>query len=251
MNRQGEGVEGADQVGPFHIDGECPEVGPELGALRTAHHEDGSPALVLTPAEDATVDWQLEAPWKMLVSCEHPDAVILQVLDAPPSGRTTKLTNVFALAYAALKRTEDNPWMDSHLTRGSRRLIQLWRRRTLALAFALGGVLLCCMGCYSVWGRASAPQSASISRSWVDGPALVNSDDPEPGAVSYPIPEQPFRNQAIAPCFTDRDEVELNGGCWLALKRKPPCLEVQAEHKGECWLPVSKDRKKTPRSQQQ
>ena len=198
------------------------------------------------------MDWQLEPSWKLiLTSSETPSAVMLKVEGAPPSGRTTKLTDVLALSYAALKSVEDSPWMDFHLTSGPKRLIQQLRRRALLSGLAglsLGGVLFC-GGCFLVWDRAASRPGASEIHSQVDGPSLANSDAPEPGAISYPFPNFPFAIRPSLLVSPSEDEVEINGGCWITLEQKPPCLEVQAEYKGECWLPISKERKKTPRSQ--
>jgi hypothetical protein len=68
------------------------------------------------------------------------------------------------------------------------------------------------------------------------------------GPFSYPLPSQPFRNQAKAPCKTQVGEVEINGGCWVALEQRPPCYENRAEYQGKCYLPVSKDRGGLPQS---
>jgi hypothetical protein len=38
------------------------------------------------------------------------------------------------------------------------------------------------------------------------------------------------------------EAIEINGGCWVALKQRPPCHEEQAEYKGDCYLPVSSNR---------
>jgi hypothetical protein len=57
--------------------------------------------------------------------------------------------------------------------------------------------------------------------------------------LAYPLPSRPFRNQAKAPCKPREGEVEISGGCWVALEKRPPCFENQAEYQGKCYLPVS------------
>lgn len=47
---------------------------------------------------------------------------------------------------------------------------------------------------------------------------------------------------AKAPCKPWEGEVEINGGRWVALEKKPPCLEYQAEHQGKCYLPALRSR---------
>ncbi|WP_342745512.1 hypothetical protein [Cystobacter ferrugineus] len=95
-----------------------------------------------------------------------------------------------------------------------------------------------------------APVVVSEVPSEVDAPILSDSDSPVPQTFAYPLPAKPFRNQAAAPCKPQVDEVEINGGCWLAVKRSPPCLDVQAEYQGTCYVPVSKHRGRPPQSAQ-
>ncbi len=48
-------------------------------------------------------------------------------------------------------------------------------------------------------------------------------------------------------------EVEIHGGCWVELAKRPPCYENQAEYGGKCYLPVSarsRDKKREPQSLQ-
>ncbi len=57
--------------------------------------------------------------------------------------------------------------------------------------------------------------------------------------LAYPLPAQPFSDQAKAPCNPKKGQVDINGGCWVKLARNPPCYEDQAEYQGKCYLPVS------------
>ncbi|HYO55216.1 MAG TPA: hypothetical protein VEU50_20720, partial [Archangium sp.] len=50
---------------------------------------------------------------------------------------------------------------------------------------------------------------------------------------------KPFIDQAKAPCIPNEGEVEINGGCWVELAKRPPCYEKHAEYKGKCYMPVS------------
>ncbi|WP_245682723.1 hypothetical protein [Archangium gephyra] len=80
-----------------------------------------------------------------------------------------------------------------------------------------------------------------------DAPAvLVQTAKPTPYAITYPLPAKPFRNQAKAPCIPRKGEVEINGGCRIALEKRPPCYEDQAEHQGKCYMPVAERPKPDP-----
>jgi hypothetical protein len=78
---------------------------------------------------------------------------------------------------------------------------------------------------------------------------LVDTVDVGPAVIAYPLPEKPFSDQAKAPCHPNLDEVEINGGCWVTLERRPPCRDNQAEYQGKCYLPVSA-RSRKPQSVQ-
>lgn len=248
-------------VEPFQRGRHCTEVGAELGRLHEARHADtGAPALVLM-AEDR-VDWELEEPWRVRVSCQkEPDRVTLEVEQAPASGQVTKLADVLVLITAALQCVEDDPLVNKHLTGGAIPPPKPRRHTRLFLhswpAPALAGLILLASGGGLGWHLAKGherqelrPQSAALAvRSMVDAPLTTNSAQTGSASIAYPLPALPFRNQAIAPCKSNRDEVEINGGCWVELARRPPCLEdVQAEYKGKCYLPVSKDRGQLPQS---
>jgi hypothetical protein len=81
----------------------------------------------------------------------------------------------------------------------------------------------------------------------LDAPAvLVQTAKPTSSAITYPLPKKPFRNQAKTPCMPRKGEVEINGGCWIALEKRPPCYEDQAEHQGKCYMPVAERPKPEP-----
>ena len=80
-------------------------------------------------------------------------------------------------------------------------------------------------------------------------PTLVDTGDEGPAGIAYPLPAKPFSDQAKAPCKPNRSEVEINGGCWLALEKRPPCGEDFAEYQGKCYVPVSA-RSRKPREPQ-
>ncbi|MBM7119096.1 hypothetical protein [Archangium primigenium] len=232
-----------DRVGEYLLGRECEEVGPELGRLHEARNErNGNSALVLRP--ETRVDWDLEEGWQVRISSERSRGFVrIEVERSPPSGRLTKLVDLIALVFAALTRVEDNARVGAHMTRGRLRsaLSVVWGRAGLV------GLLLCVgslLSCLSVTSRvAEEPRSGlgMVSAGPTDAAQTINAAETGPLPIAYPMPEKPFRNQAKPPCDVDRDEVEINGGCWMALDRKPPCLvKSQAVHQGKCYLPVGK-----------
>ncbi|WNG44362.1 hypothetical protein F0U60_09755 [Archangium minus] len=238
--------------GPFQLGRKYEEVGPELGSLHEARHVGtGSPALTLLPSE--RVEWQPEGEWRMRLSCQPaPPSVSLEVEQAPASGRVTELADILVLMTAAVKRVEDNPRVLAYLLGWRERPWARWGPRAVAglsvLALGLG-----------VWLRvASGPEHLEPTSPGVDSqelfttdaPDVVGSDASQTTEIAYPLPKQPFRNQAKAPCRAEADEVEINGGCWVTLERRPPCSVTQAEYQGKCYMPVSKDRGRLPQSVQ-
>lgn len=222
------------------------QVEPGFGQLQDAREvRTGRPALFLRPG--TSVDWLLEAGWRVTVST-HRRAPFLRMVvrRAPRSGRTTKLTDAFVLITTALRRVEDDARMDAHLRSGPRRekreprraQTPVWRREwamaalallSLGVGFWLGGL-----------GEATRPESEAPAANWTDGTG-------ETRPISYPLPKRPWPEQATAPCNTKLDQVEINGGCWLPLERRPPCIqEAQAEYQGKCYFPVGKKAEARP-----
>jgi hypothetical protein len=239
-------------TGQFQLGRRYEEVGPELGSLYEARHAGtGRPALTLLPGD--RVEWQPEGEWRMRLSCQ-PEApsVTLEVEQAPASARMTELADILVLMTAAVEHVEDNPRAQEHLAG--------WRvnPRVRWGARAVAGLVVLALG-LGIWLHGtSAPghlertsPGVELQRpSQTDAPQLTSTHDSQAAEIAYPLPSEPFRNQAKAPCRTKADEVEINGGCWVELARRPPCSETQAEYQGKCYLPVSKDRGRLPQSVQ-
>jgi hypothetical protein len=235
---------------PFQLGRSYEEVGPELGCLHEARHVGtGRAALTLLPGE--RVDWKPQGPWRVRLSCEpQVPSVTLEVEQAPASVQVTELANMLVLMTAAVERVEDNARVQAHLERGRVSPRVQWVPRAAA------GLAVLALG-LGVWmHRASGPEHLqpispgveSTNPSPSDAPDLISAETSQPSTISYPLPSQPFRNQAKAPCKTQVGEVEINGGCWVALEQRPPCYENRAEYQGKCYLPVSKDRGGLPQS---
>jgi hypothetical protein len=189
----------------------------------------------------------------MRLSCQpEVPSVTLEVAQAPGSVRVTELVDILVLMTAAVERVEDNPQVQAHLAGGRERPWARWALRAVA------GVAVLALG-LGVWLHGArdskhlnptAPGVDSKRLSQTDAPDLINAEASQTEALAYPLPSEPFRNQAKVPCKTKIGEVEINGGCWVELAQRPPCYENRAEYQGKCYLPVSKDRGGLPQSVQ-
>ncbi len=239
-------------TGPFQLGRSYEEVGPDLGSLHEARHVGtGRAALTLLPGD--RVEWKPEGAWRVRLSYEpKPPSVTLEVEQAPASAQVTELADILVLMTAAVERVEDNAQVQAHLARGRVSPWERWGPRAVAgltvLALGLGIWLHGAIGPEHL--EPTSPNMESRSPARTDAPELINSDDSQAAAITYPLPSVPFRNQAKAPCKTKIGEVELNGGCWVELAQRPPCYENRAEYQGKCYLPVSKDRGQLPQSVQ-
>ena len=230
------------RTGPFRLGRKFDEVGPDLGHLYESWHvPTGQPAVTLRPGD--RMHWLHGGPWELVISCEHdsPD-VSMRLRKAPPFAPPTQMMDLLVLVNAAFRRVEDSPRLHAHFAYGPVRT--RWRG-WLPRAAVGATVLLLGIGLwFHVTAGAPGPARPCPAGNFsLDAPSLINAGAP----IAYPIPKQPFRNQAKAPCKTQNKlEVEINGGCWVALEQKPPCAEDRAEHEGKCYLPVSKDRGHPP-----
>ncbi|AKI99379.1 hypothetical protein ATI61_109418 [Archangium gephyra] len=245
------------RLGPFHLGRRYKhkELGAGLGRLYEAHNvHTGASALVLMP--DRHADWEPTEDWRISASSQvSPPYVALEVGHAPASGRLPALSELLDLLASAVERVEQNAEARAHLTREpigrlrrwlgrSRRWLRSWRGRTLAglATVALGvGLWLGLTGLDNGPGPGArtAHGVAAEAAARLDAPSVTDKQDPSLAAIAYPMPGGPFRNQAKAPCRPKEGEVEINGGCWVALEKRPPCFETQAEYQGKCYLPVS------------
>ncbi|WP_375767413.1 hypothetical protein NR798_37910 [Archangium gephyra] len=238
---------GSFQLGRRYKDG---NLEAELGRLYEAHHVDtGAPAMVLLPSHT----WEPEENWEVRASSQaEPPYVVLEVTRAPASGDLGTLSRMLEVMAAALNRVEGNEQARAHLLEGrwgfleqrARRLRQWlssWEGRAVAgLAVIALGVGLWLNGGHSAdTGHPAAHGVAQEALPYVDAPTLIDKPASNMEVLAYPLPSRPFRNQAKAPCKPKEGEVEISGGCWVALEKRPPCFENQAEYQGKCYLPVS------------
>lgn len=142
----------------------------------------------------------------------------LMVERAPEPTQVTELTNIFVQITAALTRVEDNPKVQAHRARGTVPPWGRWAASALALGIMLLGMSKLALEVMAFW----APQGDRLAQ--LNAPTLTSTAEPSQTALAYPPPYEPFRNQAKAPC-----RVTLG-------------VAIQAEDKGKCYLPVSKER---------
>lgn len=217
------------------------EVGPELGQLRDAWSVDtGRPVLEFDPGDG--VEWEPSGDYELHVSCRRssvPGRIRLWLDEAPAQVQTDELADIFMWVKAFLERVEKNPRVSTHLTPSPLPVPATAARRRFAsalLALATG----------LVWLHLERPTSnEGPSDDAQDAPFVT---DTKPLGLAYPMPAKPFRNQAAAPCDLSLLEEEINGGCWLALDKRPPCIKIHAEYQGKCYVPVAKDRGRLPTS---
>ncbi|EPX64858.1 hypothetical protein D187_000280 [Cystobacter fuscus DSM 2262] len=201
--------------------------------------------LLLRP--DKRVDWQLEAGWRVSLSTHRrPPFVKLVVHRAPTRGRTTKLTDLFVLFAAAFQRVEDDALMDTHLRSGRKSELKpvSGRVRTSSPGWGLAVTALALLSLGAgFWLRGLRDTSGLEAQTSLN--QWTNSAGQGSSPIAYPMPKKPWPDQATAPCGPV--EVEINGGCWLTLEHRPPCVrESHAEYQGRCYFPVGKKKATRP-----
>jgi hypothetical protein len=244
------------RLGPFHLGKRYKNVGVDLGRLYAAHNTDtGNAALVVMP--EARTDSESGEPWSVRATSQaEPPYFALEIEQAPASGRLQDLSNMLDLVTSAVERLEKNEEARAHLTGGAVSAWTRWMGRMkrllrsprgllvagLLTALALGALLLPRFS-GDAEGRDGEERAGvgvgALAVAELQAPTLVDLDGSGMPAITYPLPARPFSDQAKAPCFPKSGEVEINGGCWVELAKRPPCYEDQAEHQGKCYMPVS------------
>ncbi|PTL79758.1 hypothetical protein [Vitiosangium sp. GDMCC 1.1324] len=238
------------RLGSLQLGRRCKHAAAELGPIHEARNvQTGAPALVMMPG--SRPNWGPKKNWQVRVSFQvTPPFIVLEIEQAPASGRLSDLANLLVLLLAGLDAVGSNARMRAHLTRTP---MERWARHPpLKVLAAAGLVVLALAGGFwlgtgtrpmeSPTPPRPAPVLGELADAGVSSSFLIDGAEQGPAGIAYPLPDKPFSNQAKPPCLTRRDEVAINGGCWVALERRPPCHEEQAEYKGKCYLPVSSNR---------
>jgi hypothetical protein len=244
----------------------------EPGRLYEAYNVlEDKPALVLIPSERAPMEPQEE--WEVrLRSRSMPPHFVLEVEKAPGSGRLSQLRGMLEQLGAAVGRVANDEEAHAHLTRvptgPMEFLLRLpvvawrwvrasrWRTVVAIVLMLLSARLVIHLVERDMYAQEQATGRSSVERWRAEqamaahrAPALINKARVGQAPIAYPLPKAPFVDQAKTPCKPNEDEVEIHGGCWIELARRPPCRESQAEYQGKCYLPVSaSSRNREPQS---
>ncbi|QRO01519.1 hypothetical protein JRI60_22110 [Archangium violaceum] len=234
------------RLGPFQLGRRCKHAAAELGHIHEARNvETGASSLVMMPGPRRVPrkNWQVRISFQT-----RPPFFALEMEQAPASGSLAELANLLTLLLAGLDAVRRNARTRAHLTREP---TCPWLRRPQVKALAAAGLAVLALG-GGFWLGTGAPSMDSPTPppstpglgEWADAgfpPSfLIDGAERTPTGIAYPLPDKPFASQLRPPCRTKADHVAINGGCWVALERRPPCDEEQAEHQGKCYLPVMK-----------
>lgn len=244
------------RLGPYRLGRQHGSKDPEMeGRLYEASNEHtDAPALVLVPGPDEC--GKPEEDWKVRVTAQaRPSYVALEVEQAPATEGLAALAGLFELLTRMMERMEWSDEARRHLTHPPEGKLKRWAagtRRVLGNGMEYGVelvivalVLLMVATHVRAYLESQRNEQHEVGGVAVQviaesrAPTLVDTGDVGLEGISYPLPTKPFSDQAKAPCKPDLYEVELNGGCWLALEKRPPCGDNYAEYQGKCYVPVS------------
>jgi hypothetical protein len=255
------------RLGPYRLGRRHGSKGSEedLGRLYEAHnvHTD-KPALVLVPGPGEC--GASEEDWSVRVTTrDRPPYVALEVEQAPATGGLAGLAGLFEMLTRLMERMEWSDEARRHLTHPPEGRLKRWAsgaRRVMekgldysieVLIVALVLVMIAAhVRAHFDSQRGEQQETGGVAVQVVEGgraPTLVDTGDDSPAGITYPLPAKPFSDQAKAPCLPKKGEVEINGGCWKTLEKRPPCYEDDAEYQGKCYAPVSA-RSRKPREPQ-
>jgi hypothetical protein len=234
-------------LGPLRIGRRSKHAAAELGLIHEARNvETGAPVMAMMPGPRST--WAPKKSWQVRASFHTtPPFLSLEVERAPASGSLKELATLLTLLLAALEAVRDNARMRAHLTREP---MGRWMRPLpLKALAAVGLAVLVLGGGFWLLDTGARQRAASTPPRWTPGlgelayegcpsPFLADSAPRSPTGIAYPLPDKPFSDQSRPPCLTQRDEVAINGGCWIEIARRPPCHADHAEYQGKCYLPV-------------
>jgi hypothetical protein len=245
------------RLGAFHLGRRYKDLGADLGRVYEAHDvHSGAPAVVVMPGQKT--GWEPTEAWCVRVSSHvAPPHVALKVEQAPATGRLPELSDMLDLMTSAVERLEKKEEVRAHLTRQP---IGPWRRwtgrarRLLRSRWTMAASLATVAVGVALWLRPPAPRTEhptvqagnDATHASVPAWSLLDGGGAVPPVIAFPMPDKPIANQAKPPCRPQRGEVEINGGCWGLLEKRPPCEET-AEYKGRCYLPVG-ERSRPPQA---
>lgn len=236
-----ENWEESEQLGPYQLREQVPQVELRQGSLYRATHEtSGATALVFKPAArdeggpSSLTDWRVycissASAGYLALEVEHSSWSV-----APDMHSVESLVCTFEevrdgverMAHAL--RVSDAPRSRRHLG------------FALAGVAAVGALVFALVRMTPVF---QAPVSSSqgvmadteMLEPFISG--LADTTSPGVPMLARPLPPEPFKGQKRPPC-TRYAEVELNGACWMPHELKAPCPDVLFEHQGKCYAPA-------------
>lgn len=111
----------------------------------------------------------------------------------------------------------------------------LTRRALLTIAAAYTAIFLLQVRCAPARQHA-LDESGPIVYAPVRPEELMPTGRGEDGGVPrFGIPPGPSPILKTPPCNREAEEYPINGNCWQATPRKPPCGEWLREHEGICY----------------
>jgi hypothetical protein len=218
-----------------------PHVQVEVGAVEGEEH-DNEPKWV-PPEELATVSPELAQ-------------LIRQLLSVEPSARGSA-RQVAEAAERAVRNAGQgaDELITPHVARaapGHRQWVRALRpvlgRAAWLAASAVAGMVL------TLWVKPRVAEEKSLARQEaaqagaMDRSEVGLADEQEIGqvgearldvvraGVTLEMPKEPLPGQLRGPCKTEYED-EIRGGCWVALRKKPPCGKDSYEWKDACYWP--------------
>ncbi|WP_309892574.1 hypothetical protein [Archangium sp.] len=240
-----DGLLGPYQLGRRH-ESRNPEL-DDLGRFYEARNVNtGKSALVLLPGPSA--EPEEDCVLRVTVRSKPP-YVAVDMEQVPATSGPAELAGLFEVLTRMLERVEWSDEMRRHMTRQSESRLKGWTTGGVGVA-----LLVLFLVAAHGWAHTESPRGGPHEVGGVAAQAsgartLVVTGEVDAAAIAYPLPAKPFSDQAKAPCHPRLDEVEINGGCWVTVERRPPCRDNQAEYQGKCYLPVAA-RLRTPQSLQ-
>jgi hypothetical protein len=199
--------------------------------------------------DDDTPKWV--PPEELVTVSRELAAIIRQLLSVKPSARGSAKQVAEAAERAARKagRKADAPITARPARKGpvhlrwAKAVRPVLVRTAWLAAAAVAGMVL------TLW---ATPRLSSARRqeaqAFTDGNTIgladaevieraqaTKPDDDQPG-LALQMPKEPFPGQLRAPCTADYEDA-IRGGCWVGLRKKPPCGKNSYEWDGVCYWP--------------
>jgi len=227
-------------LGSYRLDRRHESRNPELddlGRFYEARNVDtGKLALVLLPAPSSEPE---EDCVLRVTASSKPPYVAVEMEQVPATSGPAELAGLFEVLTHMMERVEWSDEMRRHLARQSESRRKGWAAGGVGVALLVLLLVAAYWRAHTESQRGEQHVAGGVTAQARGALTLVTTGDLDTAVIAYPLPAKPFSDQAKAPCHPSLDEVEINGGCWVTLERRPPCRDNQAEYQGKCYLPVA------------